>query len=476
MAQNALSNLAKREVAYSGQADVGDVPELYALRDAMAAERAADMGGTPGLGAGSGGVVPLPTAAGGGGSLVGGAADTGLPGAGFENPEIERLYTQAFRSTPNFADGADRGEIASRGAINYDPADPFGLGFGQNMDLATQIAGLLGIPGMGMANAFINLMMQDASLRSDAFFEGLIQGTAPVDPYSGVTIDRSGGPTDFDVGLATGDIGISPDSGVSISRGDSSGDIGAGMGGSPTGGGAATSGGAPSSGSAGVGSGVGGAPGGDAGSGGGGGDSGGGDSGGGGMGCFVEGTSILMADGSSKNIEDIKLGDVVTAFDADSGETDGREVISLFAHAAQPIWALNDRTFCTPGHRFFANFGGNGWGFWPLEEIPIGARLMSADGSEIVAETIQDTGRRQTVRNFTVQGLHTYIANGYRVHNIKHMGGYISESRVPGQRRGDVAETLQEGEYVLTADAVDMLGGPAFFDGMNTMARLARRK
>ncbi len=478
---NTLSNLAKRQIAFSGQAGTGDIPDLYALRRAMARESEAQMGGTPSLGAGEGAGAPIPTAAGGGGggaAAVGGAADTGLPGQGFADPQIERMYTRAFRALPTpSGEAPDRGEIASRGALNIDPADPFGVGFGQNLATTTQIGSILGLPFMGMANSFVNLMLQDAQMRSDQFFDSLIEGTAPLDYSSGVAIRRSpefesdfgaGAGSDFGADLATGNVDVQPGSGVSISRGrgrgsgsgggrDTSPDIGGGYGQETLGG--------PSHSDTLGDSGFGG--GGDAGSGGGGGGAGTG-------GCFVAGTKITMSDGSEKPIEDVHLGDKVLAFDADTGETDACEVISRFSHVRHSIWVLNDRTFCTPIHRFWAKFGANGWGFWPLEEIPIGAWLMDAAGNEIAAETIQDTGRLQTVHNIEVERLHTYIADGYRVHNEKHEGGYIDESRVPDVTRGDVDEILQEGEFVVTADAVDMIG-PEFFEGINRIARLARK-
>lgn len=56
-----------------------------------------------------------------------------------------------------------------------------------------------------------------------------------------------------------------------------------------------------------------------------------------------------------------------------------------------------------------------------------------------------------------------------------HDGGIVSEQEVPGQMRGDVDATLQEGEGVLTADAVQVLG-PGFVDGVNMMARMLRTR
>lgn len=58
--------------------------------------------------------------------------------------------------------------------------------------------------------------------------------------------------------------------------------------------------------------------------------------------------------------------------------------------------------------------------------------------------------------------------------SIFHSGGYVSEDNVPGQLRGDVDATLQEGEGVLTADAVSVLG-PGFVHGVNMMAKMMRQ-
>ena len=448
VANNPLSELAKRQVAFSGRADIGNVPELYALRRAMQGTGQADMGGTQGLASGTGGTTPADAGGGfGGGGPVTGRADIGLPGAGLYDRDLEVDYTRLLRQMEaTGGEAPDRGQIAARGQFNIDPADPFGVGFGQNLATATQVASLLGVPTMGIANQFVNLMLQDAQARNDAFFDSLIEGTAPIQAGSGVTIER-GGPTigpaevigqgavrgdvgaDLAEGLATGDIDVATDSGISFGRG------GAGEGGGDAGSGAGA------------------------------------DSGGGGMGCFVAGTKVQMADGSEKNIELIQLGDMVMGF-SEGEDPEPCEVIGRFAHRNKHVWRLNGDTMCTPGHRFFASIHEDKWGFWPLEEIPIGATILGGDGEKREVERIEDAGEHRDVFNITVQRLHTYIADGYRVHNIKHMGGYISEDRVPGQTRGDVAETLQEGEYVITADAVDMLG-QEFFDQINKLARMA---
>ena len=438
--RNRLSNLAKRDVAYSGRADIGDVPQLYELRAAMERERAAQMGGTPGLGGSPEGGGGLPFS--GGGGAVGGNADSGLPGLPFASPALESEYTRSIRRMGG--DAPDRGTIASRGAINLDPSDPFGVEFGEDLSDFLGLASYADqTPLTSAAKQFVDLMVKDAQFRSDKFFEGLTTGENidVVNPPGMSVTRRSSGYADPD---------IEPD----ISGGYGQDTLGG-----PTGNDTFSDAGSMGEGGGG----------GDAGSGGGGADS-----GGGGMGCFAKGTSVLMSDGTEKPIEQIQLGDMVMGF-SEGDDPEPCEVIGRFAHRSKPVWRLNGNTLVTPGHRFFAMIGTNGYGFWPLEEIPLGARIMAGDGSSVVVETIEDAGEQRDVFNITVQRMHTYIANGYRVHNIKHMGGLISEDRVPDQTRGDVDETLMEGEYVITADAVDMLG-PHFFEGINRLARMAKRR
>lgn len=266
MVQNVLSNRAKRDVALSGRAGMGDVPYLYALRAAQQGTGQADLGGTPGLASGTGGATPLDSGAGGafggGGGAVGGQADVGLPGASLFDPDLEREYARLLRSYEG-GNAPDRGEIASRGQYNFDPADPYGVNFGQGLATTTQVASLLGVPYAGMANTFVNLMLKDAQARSDAFFDSLIEGTAPIDPTSGVTIGRSGAPIsgtpagigsirggdpNFGAELATGDFSDFENApGFSIERRDDrgrGGDAGSGGGGGG-GSGPGSAGGAP---------------------------------------------------------------------------------------------------------------------------------------------------------------------------------------------------------------------------------------
>ena len=448
---NTLSNLQKRAIAYSGQADIGDVPPLYAFERAQQQAAVEDaLAGGGGLPSGSGGVNPLT----GGGGAVGGTADVGLPGGALSDPALEEEYTREFRRMQlQGGDAPDRGEIASRGAINLDPEDPFGLAFGQGIvdvtGLLSKAPGAFGTLASGF-NKFAQLALMDAQLRSDQFFEGLATGeNITVDPTSGITMTRTGtsvlDPGSSDLGGRGAGVGSAAPSVEAAAAAAAAANEAMGL-------------------SSDIEAGIRGRDGGDAGAG-----NEGGGSQGGGL-CFAGGTRILMADGTERPIETIRLGDKVMAF-SEGDAPEPREVIATFASQLKHVWRLNGDTLVTPGHRFFALINMKGHGFWPLEEIPVGATIMADDGSSIRVDTIEDAGERRDVFNFTVEGLHTYIANGYRVHNIKHDGGYI-QGRMPG---AEVRETLIDGEYVLNPEATQMLGRN-FLDNANMMAMLARRR
>lgn len=184
---------------------------------------------------------------------------------------------------------------------------------------------------------------------------------------------------------------------------------------------------------------------------------------GGDPGCFVAGTLVLMHNGNSMAIEDVEIGDDVMAFDG-LGPLQPAKVIAVFEHADKALLAI-DGTLVTPEHPFLTPDGS----FQNAGSLKVGDEIVLADGSSRAIEAINTVEPTADVYNIEVADLHTYVANGMRVHNWKHEGGLISEDRVPGQTAGDVPETLQEGEYVMRKEAVQMFGVD-FFEHLNQAA------
>jgi hypothetical protein len=75
--------------------------------------------------------------------------------------------------------------------------------------------------------------------------------------------------------------------------------------------------------------------------------------------CFTEGTQVKMYDGSFKNIEDVQVGDLVEAYDADANQTIAGIVTKTVHHDSEEMdpyyLLLNDEIGVTPNHYFTIN-------------------------------------------------------------------------------------------------------------------------
>ena len=140
-----------------------------------------------------------------------------------------------------------------------------------------------------------------------------------------------------------------------------------------------------------------------------------------GNGCFVAGTEILLADGSSKSIEDIETDDEVMAYSAETDQTEKRRVVRSYVHEEKPTYDIvvedGEQVTATSEHPFMVE----GRGYVPVDELEKGDLLVRADGSTIEVLSINATGETATVHNFEVEGLHNYYvqAGGHwlLVHN-----------------------------------------------------------
>ena len=152
--------------------------------------------------------------------------------------------------------------------------------------------------------------------------------------------------------------------------------------------------------------------------------------------CFIAGTKVTMADGTTKNIEDIKVGDIV------KGHKGNNEVIKLDPTllGKRKLYSFNDNEhyFFTSEHPFMTE---EGWKsikpektkerdgielYNQLEgELKIGNKLVTEKGlieiKEIKSKEINDP--KMPLYNFNVSNDNSYIADGYVVHNKGGGGG-----------------------------------------------------
>lgn len=136
-------------------------------------------------------------------------------------------------------------------------------------------------------------------------------------------------------------------------------------------------------------------------------------------GCFLPGTQVLMADGSTRSIEQVKSGDyILTRQSPDSKDLVKAKVIGTHKTTEDGYVIINTKLRLTPSHILFVN------GTWKTAgEISVGDILSDQAGTPVVVEQLEWQATEVQVHNLTVEKYHTFIADGYWVHNDKGGGG-----------------------------------------------------
>ncbi|MFC8512399.1 ricin-type beta-trefoil lectin domain protein [Streptomyces sp. NPDC057257] len=134
---------------------------------------------------------------------------------------------------------------------------------------------------------------------------------------------------------------------------------------------------------------------------------------GGSVNCFLAGTKVLLADGSSKNIEDIELGDEVLSTDPDTGETNSQPVTALISTETDKH--LNELSIEGPTgtHKITATAEHPFWvpstGEWiKAGDLKPGMTLLAADGSTAKIKGNRAYADHVRTYNLTVAAQHTY--------------------------------------------------------------------
>jgi len=129
--------------------------------------------------------------------------------------------------------------------------------------------------------------------------------------------------------------------------------------------------------------------------------------------CFLANTKILLADGSYKNIEDIKIGELVKSYDEEEKELRISKVKKIFYHEeTQGYLIINNLLKLTKNHPMYVN---NNW--IPAGEIKIGDLLLDKDGDYIEVTFIEEINEIVPTYNLEVSGYHNYFAEGILTHN-----------------------------------------------------------
>jgi RHS repeat-associated protein len=125
------------------------------------------------------------------------------------------------------------------------------------------------------------------------------------------------------------------------------------------------------------------------------------------FGCFEEDTPVLMADGSHKPIQDVQTGDLVMAFNPDTGDTEPQPVTETYIHedvATIRVTTTAGEIVTTVNHPFYVEDRG----YTPACELHENDQLKTPDGSDVTVVSIQATGKTQTVYNLNIAEQHNY--------------------------------------------------------------------
>lgn len=132
-------------------------------------------------------------------------------------------------------------------------------------------------------------------------------------------------------------------------------------------------------------------------------------------GCFTGDTPITMADGTQKEIKDVKIGDKILTFQNENSLVPTTaEVTNTAKHVVGEYLNINDRLNVTPIHIILLN---NKW--QTASQAKVGDYLTDADGNQVVIRSITRHHGYTQVYNLTTSPTHTFLASGLYVHNEK---------------------------------------------------------
>ncbi|GGV11357.1 hypothetical protein GCM10010293_01520 [Streptomyces griseoflavus] len=128
---------------------------------------------------------------------------------------------------------------------------------------------------------------------------------------------------------------------------------------------------------------------------------------------FATGTEVLMADGTTKPIEDVEIGDRVLATDSKTGRTEVKTVTAeITGEGPKNLVTLtiavdgrSVRLTATDGHPFWVPSLAE----WvDAEQLTAGQELRTVTGKTVRISSVVRTQRPAVVHNLTVTDLHTY--------------------------------------------------------------------
>ena len=176
--------------------------------------------------------------------------------------------------------------------------------------------------------------------------------------------------------------------------------------------------------------------------------------------CFVAGTTVLAAVGAVA-IEEIQAGDMVWAWDEETGDVALKKVVETYENTTEALVHVHvkgEEIITTPSHPFYSPV--KGW--TDAVHLRAGDILVLVNGEYVVVEKVQHELLESPVAvyNFHVEDYHTYYVSalGILVHNrcVANQGKYRADVKVGGDPNHAVGHAhIYEGSSNLASVASD---------------------
>ena len=158
------------------------------------------------------------------------------------------------------------------------------------------------------------------------------------------------------------------------------------------------------------------------------------------MNCLTESARVLMADGTTKSIAKIVVGDSVVSLNPQTGELENKQVVATFDNGIQMVrdYAFEDGTVitATPGHKALCHGV-----YTPIEACEA---VDGVDGGpvKIVSKYVI---HEEHVYDIEVEDNHNFVADGKLFHNCR------AGAQVPFSSVNYGTDTSPEGRMIIRA-------------------------
>ncbi|WP_051115033.1 RHS repeat-associated core domain-containing protein [Actinokineospora enzanensis] len=178
---------------------------------------------------------------------------------------------------------------------------------------------------------------------------------------------------------------------------------------------------------------------------------------------FIPGTLVLLADGNTRPIEQLKLDDRVLAVDPNTGKKSSRVVVATIAgqgdkHLVDITLANGGAITATDGHPFWSATAGR----WvTADDLLPGVRLLDSSGRSVEVSRIQHRAANLQVHNLSVDADHVYFvvtgSTSVLVHNctpieLKYKDGWTDEQIAQADAKVDALNNNPGGLVVTKPD------------------------